>query len=295
MDDLTMNEPKASVIIPAYNEAQNIGNLIKEIKKINSGYEIILVDDGSEDNTSEIARSFNIKLIKHPYNIGNGGAIKTGTRHAKGKILVFMDADGQHDPKDIPRLLDHMNQYDMVVGARSKFSDVSKLRTISNYCLIKLANYLSGEKIDDLTSGFRAIKKERMMEFLHLLPNTFSYPSTITLALLRSGYPVRYVALSSIKKRRLGKSKINLFKDGFKFIMLVIRIIMLFDPLKIFLPSSLILLGLGIVFLTYNLFALKGIQESSMLLIIVGVLVFFFGLLAEQISQIRRELRSDKS
>jgi len=284
-------KPEVSIIIPAYNEARNIANVIKEIQLLDSAYEIIVVDDGSTDGTAEIVKPLGVRLIKHPYNIGNGAAVKTGIRNANGEILLFMDGDGQHSPKDIPKILESIGEYDMVIGTRTKHSDVSKFRAFGNYCLIKIANYLSGRKIADLTSGFRAIKKEKMLEFLHLLPNTYSYPTTITLSLLKSGYPVKYYPLHTIKKRKEGKSNISPLIDGFRFIIIITRIIMLFDPLKIFLPTSLITLFAGLILLVYNLLIFKGIQESTMMFLVVGVFIFFFGLLAEQNSQIRRELR----
>lgn len=285
---------RISVIIPVYNEAENIGNIIARIRNVlKESYEIIVVDDGSTDDTFAVAKQAEVNVVRHPYNIGNGAAIKTGVRASSGNILVFMDGDGQHQPEDIPKLIGEMEIYDMVVGSRTRDSKVSKFRTFGNYCITKVANYLSGMKIPDLTSGFRAIKRNRMLEFLHILPNTYSYPTTITLALLKSGYLINYIPLNAIKKRSEGTSSIRPFRDGVRFIMLIFRIIMLFDPLKIFMPSSIFLVILGLITTIINIIMIGGIQESSMILLFVGVLVFFFGLLADQLSHIRRELKGE--
>ena len=279
-----------SVIIPACNERESIGDIVRRVKAVLDQAEVIVVDDGSTDGTGEEAASAGARVISHPYNIGNGAAVKTGVRHASGEVLVLLDGDGQHPPEDIPQLLAEMDRYDMVIGARNRDSNVSAFRSLGNWGLILVANYLTGTKIPDLTSGFRAIKRERMREFLHLLPNTFSYPATITIALLKSGYPVQWVPLSSIQKRQRGKSKIEPWRDGLRFINIMLRIIMLFDPQRIFLPASALFLVVGCGLVGYNLIVSGGIQESSMLLIIVGVFTFFFGLLADQVAHIRREL-----
>ena len=279
-----------SVIIPACNERESIGDIVRRVKAVLDQAEVIVVDDGSTDGTAEQAASAGARVISHPYNIGNGAAVKTGVRHASGEVLVLLDGDGQHPPEDIPQLLAEMDRYDMVIGARNRDSNVSAFRSLGNWGLILVANYLTGTKIPDLTSGFRAIRRERMREFLHLLPNTFSYPATITIALLKSGYPVQWVPLSSIQKRQRGKSKIEPWRDGLRFINIMLRIIMLFDPQRIFLPASALFLVVGCGLVGYNLIVSGGIQESSMLLIIVGVFTFFFGLLADQVAHIRREL-----
>ena len=279
-----------SVIIPACNERESIGDIVRRVKAVLDQAEVIVVDDGSTDGTAEQAASAGARVISHPYNIGNGAAVKTGVRHASGEVLVLLDGDGQHPPEDIPKLLAEIRKYDMVIGARTRDSNVLAFRSLGNWGLILVANYLTGTKIPDLTSGFRAIKRERMREFLHLLPNTFSYPATITIALLKSGYPVQWVPLSSIQKRQRGKSKIEPWRDGLRFINIMLRIIMLFDPQRIFLPASALFLVVGCGLVGYNLIVSGGIQESSMLLIIVGVFTFFFGLLADQVAHIRREL-----
>lgn len=282
---------KVSVVIPAYNEERSIAEIVRRLRAVDDSFEIIVVDDGSSDATAALAAEAGAQVVAHPYNIGNGAAVKTGVRQASGDVVVLMDADGQHDPSDIPTLLADIGPYDMVVGARTKESEVSAFRAFGNWGLVQVANYLAGMRIPDLTSGFRSIKRERMVEFLHLLPNTFSYPTTITLALLKSGYPVKWVPLKSIKKREQGESKIKPIRDGLRFVNIMLRVVMLFDPQKVFLPASGLLLVAGAMLIVYNVWATGGVQESSMLLIITGVFTFFFGLLAEQIAHLRREVK----
>jgi len=286
-----------SVIIPAYNESETIGEVIKKIKTVgaaftaapNEGFEIIVVDDGSTDNTADIAKKEGAAVISHPYNIGNGASVKTGVRAATKDYLVLMDGDLQHDPADIPKLLAGLEKYDMVVGARTKGFHLSFIRSCLNSVLNKIASMLANHKVEDLTSGFRAVKRERMLEFLHLLPNTFSYPSTITLAMFKAGYPVKYEELSTITKRSKGKSKIRLISDGIRFLCIVARIIMLFDPLKFFLPVSFFLFMAGIILAVYQLVTKGGIFGGSLFTLLVSVFIFFFGFLSDQIASIRRQ------
>lgn len=285
---------KVSVIIPAHNEEKTIGDIIDGIRRVSEDFEIIVVDDGSTDNTYKISKERRVRVIKHPYNIGNGAAVKSGARAAIGDYLVFMDADFQHDPYDIPRLLDGLDEYDMVVGARNPKGNLSFRRSFLNKILNKIASFLAGHNILDLTSGFRAVKKERMMEFLHLLPNTFSYPSTLTLALFKAGYSVKYEPLSTIQRRIKGKSKIHLFSDGLLFLCIVAKIIMLFDPLKFFLPVSLILFIVGSSLAIYQLLTRGGIMGGSVFTLLVSIFVFFFGFLADQVASIRREFNQYK-
>lgn len=285
---------KVSVIIPAYNEASSIGDVIDSIRKVSGNFEIIVVDDGSIDNTYKAAMEKQVRVVRHPYNIGNGAAVKAGARASTGDYLVFMDADFQHNPHDIPKLLEGLDQYDMVVGSRSSRGNLSLKRTFLNSILNWVASVLAGHKILDLTSGFRAIKKERMMEFLHLLPNTFSYPSTLTLALFKAGYSVKYEQLSTIQRRKSGKSKIKLTSDGMLFLCIVAKIILLFDPLRFFLPASFILFIAGSSLAVYQLFTQGGIMGGSVFALLVSIFVFFFGFLADQVASIRREFRRYK-
>jgi glycosyltransferase involved in cell wall biosynthesis len=282
---------KVSIIMPAYNEEASIGEVLEKIKSLNMEAEIIVVDDASEDKTGEVASAAGAKVITHPYNMGNGAAVKTGMRNAEGDIFLLLDADRQHPPEAIPDIIEKMKTYDMVVGARTLKSKVSAFRTFGNFILKKFAEYLSGHKIADLTSGFRAIKRDIAIEFIHLLPNGFSYPTTLTLALFRSGYFVNYHMLHSISKREKGSSKIKPFKNGFEFILLIMRLIMLFDPLRIFLPLSIIILMGGIGLLGYQIIIFNSVKGGSLLTILAGIFIFCFGLIADQNAAIRRELR----
>lgn len=284
-----------SVVIPAFNEADAIGHVVRQVIRQNVADEVIVVDDGSDDATGAIAEEAGATVIRHPYNIGNGASVKTGIREATGDVLLFMDADGQHDPAEIPRLLERMDDYDMVVGARTKRSRVSPLRSVGNWGLIKVAQYLSGHTIPDLTSGFRAFRRNRILRFVHLLPNRYSYPTTSIMAFLHAGYTIGYVPMDSITRRASGSSGINPFRDGVKFINIMLRIIMMFAPQKIFMPISLALLGSGGSLLAYNIIIQHNVNDTSIILLTVGTFTFVFGLLADQIAHIRRELGNLRS
>jgi len=282
--------PMISIILPTYNEGPNISDVIYKIQEAVSetSHEILVIDDGSEDETALIAKKAGAIVIRHPYNIGNGAAIKTGIRKAKGKILVMLDADGQHPPEDIPRLLDKIGLYDMVVGARTADSDTDIHRDFANTVFNWFASYVSGRKIKDLTSGFRVIKADVARRFVYLLPNHFSYPTTITLATLRSGHSLAYVPIQG--KRRTGKSNIRLLKDGLRFLIIILRIATFYSPLKIFIPVS------GLMFLTGFIYGLSKVLilatpygPTSAMLMTVSVVVFMVGLVSEQIAQLRFE------
>lgn len=280
---------KLSVIIPAYHEEQMIGQIVQRVHAVlqNDGhaFEILVVDDGSKDNTVAAAEEAGAKVITHPYNKGNGAAVKTGIRHATGDVLIMLDGDGQHPPEDIPRLLAEMDVYDMVVGARTSESDSDWHRDLANSAYNWLASYVSEYKVEDLTSGFRAVKAAIAREFLHLLPNTFSYPSTITLAVLRSGYSLQYIPIES--PRRVGKSKIKLFRDGTRFLMIIFKIATLFSPLRVFIPISVLTFILGISYGAFKVFVLgTRYGPTSANLMITAVLIFLIGLISEQISQL---------
>ncbi len=227
---------EVTVLLPAYNEEQSIGNTIREIKQLYPDFEILVVDDGSTDRTREEAVKAGANVMRHPHNIGNGAAIKTGLRYASGEWVLMMDADGQHKPADIARLLEHKDNYDMVVGARSKGSKTSWHRDLANFIYNWLASYVTKFKVEDLTSGFRLVKNDRVSKYIYLLPNTFSYPSTITMAYLRSGLSIKYVPIQTMARQ--GKSKIKLFQDGIRFFLIITRIATLFSPFRIFLPVS---------------------------------------------------------
>jgi len=221
----------------------------------------------------------------HPYNIGNGAAVKTGLRNASGEWVLMMDADGQHDPGDIARLLEHKDKYDMVVGARTRESDTSKHRDLANYIYNKLASYVCTFQILDLTSGFRLVRKKTALQFLNLLPNTFSYPSTITMAFLRSGHTIKYVPIKTHK--RAGKSKIKLFRDGSRFFLIITKIATLYSPLRVFLPVSFFCFIAGFAYYLYTFITTHRFSNMSAVLLTTSIIIFMMGLVSEQITQLR--------
>ncbi len=281
-----------SVVIPAYNEEQAISEVVSKVHQVLSEgdleYEVIVIDDGSKDQTGEKAREAGARVLSHAYNIGNGAAVKTGIRAARGEIILMMDGDGQHDPEDIPSMLEKMDTYDMVVGSRTKDSDTDVHRDFGNIFYNLFASYICNRKIKDLTSGFRAFRADIGREFLHLLPNTFSYPTTITLAVARSGYPFVYHPIQV--SRRKGQSKINLVRDGLRFFLIIFKVATLFSPLKVFIPASLGLFLLGFGYGLYKVLVLgtRYGPTSAMLMTMAG-LVFLIGLVSEQLTQLRYE------
>jgi len=283
-----MNEFKISVIIPAYNEAPTIGDIVSKIRTLYSDFEIIVVNDGSVDETATIAKSAGAKVHNHPYNIGNGAAVKSGIRHASGDILVFMDGDFQHDPEDIGKMLAHFPEYDMVVGARSIKGHSSIGRAFGNKIYNWLASYVAMFPIKDLTSGFRAVKSDLARQLVNLLPNTYSYPSTMTLGGLRNGRSLIYIPIN-IQKRKMGKSKINPPKDGVRFFMIIIRICTLYSPLRVFLPVSFIMFVLGFLYYAYTFLTSGRFTNMGALLFTTSVLIFMMGLISDQICQMRFE------
>jgi glycosyltransferase involved in cell wall biosynthesis len=273
-----------SVIIPAYNEESVIAKTLTEVLAIEGISELIVVDDGSSDNTSAIVESFQkVRLIRHPYNIGNGAAIKSGIRAATGDYILMMDAEGQHPPAEIPNLLQYLGQYDMVVGARSSVSEAATHRSFANKIFNTYASYVVGYPVLDLTSGFRLIRRKLAQSFVYLLPNGYSYPTTLTIALFRSGFSVKYQSFVS-PARKTGKSGIKPLRDGFRFLLTVTRLAIFFVPLKIFLPISLFCFIPGAVY-TLSLLAFQGhFSGFGGLLTTLGLLIFLLGLIAEQIS-----------
>jgi glycosyltransferase involved in cell wall biosynthesis len=285
-----MNEFKISVIIPAYNEAQTVGDLVSKIVELYPEFEVLVINDGSTDDTSAVAKDAGAKVHNHPYNIGNGAAVKSGIRHAKGEILVFMDGDGQHDPKDILRLTKYIPNYDMVVGARSKKDQTSLGRALGNKIYNWLASYVAKFDIQDLTSGFRAIKSDIAQQFLYLLPNSYSYPTTLTLAVLRTGRALKFVPIK-VKVRKAGKSNIKIFKDGVRFFMIIVKICTLFSPFRIFLPVSFIMFCLGLSYYIYTFLASGRFTNMGALLFTTSIIIFMMGLISEQVCQMRFERR----
>ncbi len=248
-------------------------------------YEIIVVDDGSHDQTGLNALQAGARVIRHHYNLGNGAAIKTGIRNAKGDVIVMMDGDGQHDPEDIPRLLEYIDQNGMVVGARTKDSQSAWYRGVANAIYNTLASYICSFKIPDLTSGLRAIHTDLARQFLYLLPNTFSYPTTLTMAVFRAGHCVKYIPIRTAP--RVGKSKIKLLRDGARFLLIIFKIATLYSPLKIFVPASLFVAALGFIWYGVTvMLAGPKLPPASIVLMISSVLMFFLGLISEQISQV---------
>jgi glycosyltransferase involved in cell wall biosynthesis len=286
-----MNELRVSVIIPAYNEAQTLGNVIKQLSELFPEFEMIVINDGSTDATASIAKEAGAIVYSHPYNIGNGAAIKSGIRIASGEVLVFMDGDGQHNPEDIGKMLEFFPDYDMVVGSRNKGTHASIFRWFGNRILNRLASYVAKFRVEDLTSGFRAVKAEIAQRFLYLLPNTYSYPTTLTLAVLREGRSMIYVPVES-EGRKKGKSQIRIMKDGVRFIMIIARICALYSPLRIFLPVSLSLFLLGLVYYGYTFYTTGRFTNMSALLFSTSAIIFMMGLVSEQVSQLRYERSS---
>jgi glycosyltransferase involved in cell wall biosynthesis len=283
-----MDNKSVSVIIPVYNEADTVGEIIKKINGLYPEFEVIVIDDGSTDETRVRAKEAGALVYSHPYNIGNGAAIKSGIRIASGQILVFMDADGQHDPKDIERMLRFFPDYDMVVGARPKGQHASLLRAVGNRVYNRFATYVAKFPIQDLTSGFRGIKADIARSFVYLLPNTYSYPTTMTLGVLRSGRSVKYVPIHS-NRRSKGKSKVKLFRDGVRFFMIITKICALYSPLRVFLPISLLMFLLGLGYYTFTYMMWQRFTNMSALLFTTSILVFMLGLISEQITQMRFE------
>jgi glycosyltransferase involved in cell wall biosynthesis len=283
-----MDSKSVSVIIPVFNEAETIGEIIRDIIVLYPDFEIIVINDGSTDETGARAREAGALVYSHPYNIGNGAAIKSGIRIASGQILIFMDGDGQHDPKDIEKMLSFFPDYDMVVGARPKGYQASPWRAVGNRVYNRFASYVAKFPIQDLTSGFRAIKADIARSFLYLLPNTYSYPTTMTLGVLRSGRSVKYVPIHS-RKRNKGKSKVRLFRDGVRFFMIITKICALYSPLRVFLPVSLFMFLLGLGYYTFTFMMWQRFTNMSALLFTTSILVFMLGLISEQIAQMRFE------
>lgn len=274
---------KISVVLPAKNEEGAIGNTISRIQQLKLVDEIIVVNDGSSDNTMQIAEQAGATVITHPYSKGNGAAIKTGARAATGDVIIFMDADGQHDPNDIPKLLEKINHgYDLVVGARQKGSQASVGRGVANALYNNLATYMTEQKVEDLTSGFRAVRADKFREFLYLLPNGFSYPTTSTMAFFRAGYSVTYVPIHAAK--RIGTSHIQPLKDGVRFFLIIFKIATLFSPLKMFLPIAILLFLMATGWYGYTLWGVGRFTNMSALLYTGSIMIFLMGLISEQIT-----------
>lgn len=273
-----------SIILPAKNEADNLRKLLPAVRRLYPDVEIIVVNDGSDDDTAAAATEVEgVVCVSHPVSIGNGGAIKSGTRKALGEVLVFMDADGQHNPEDIDRLLSLIDEgYDMVVGARSNSSQASIVRSIANNIFNKLASLMTGFEIEDLTSGFRAVRRSRFLSILYLLPNKFSYPTTSTIAFFRSGYFVGYIPIEA--GQRGGVSHIRIVRDGIRFLIIILKIGVLYSPMRLFLPVSAVLFLLATGYYGFTYMTDKRFTNMGMLLYMSSLSTFLIGIVAEQVS-----------
>lgn len=278
-----MNDKTLSIILPARNEAANLKPLLERLIHDMPEAEIIVVDDGSVDATPGLCKSVGVKRIAHPYSMGNGAAVKSGARGACGEILVFMDADGQHDPADIPRLLEKLDLgYDMAVGARTYDSHAGRHRALANTAYNRLASWMVNHRIDDLTSGFRAVRADKFRRFIHLLPNGFSYPTTITMSFFRAGFAVAYVPIHA--GRRAGKSHIKLMRDGMRFLLIIVRIGTLYSPFRLFLPVSLVFLLMGLGYYAYTFITQGRFTNMSALMFTSSILTFLIGIVSEQVT-----------
>jgi len=274
-----------SIILPARNEAAGLDGLLPRLKQLHPDAEIIVVNDGSTDNTVDICRQHDVAVISHVYSMGNGAAVKTGARNAAGDILVFMDADGQHDPDDIRGLLDKINAgYDMAVGARHPGTNASFTRRIGNAVYNRLASFMTGYPVMDLTSGFRAVRTRHFLKILYLLPNRFSYPTTSTMAFFRSGLAVGYQPIQAGRRSADSKSHIRLFHDGMRFLIIILKIGALFSPMRFFLPVSAMLFVTGMGYYAYTYYAWGRLTNMTAILILSSLLTFLIGIVSEQIS-----------
>ncbi len=276
-----------SIVIPAYNEEAAIGPLVEALGGAGPWHEILVVDDGSADQTAARAGAAGATVVRHPYNKGNGASVKTGIRHATGEYVLIIDGDGQHRAGDAARLVSFLGEYDLVIGARSLGTQATQARLLGNSALNWLASYLTGRHVPDLTSGFRGARRTCLREFLHLLPNGFSTPTTTTLAFIKAGYNVHFEPIEA--DTRVGKSKIKFVRDGLKFLLIAFKIVTLFSPLRIFFPISLAAFMAGSAYAAWTIATQSHVTNSSVLLIMLAVIVFLVGLVSEQIAALRFE------
>lgn len=273
-----------SIVIPARNEAEGLRQLLPRVMGLVPGADILVVDDGSDDDTAAVCTALNVKSLRHPYPKGNGAAIKTGARAVRGSVIVFMDADGQHKPEDIPALLEQFDLgFDMVVGARQSGSQAGMHRAVANDVFSRFASWMVMQPIADLTSGFRVVRASKFRQFLYLLPNGFSYPTTITMSFFRAGYSVAYVPIHS-PRRSSGASHIHPVRDGLRFLLIIIKIGTLFSPQKLFLPISAGFFLTGFAYYLYTYLSAGRFTNMSALLFISAVFTFLIGIVSEQIS-----------
>jgi glycosyltransferase involved in cell wall biosynthesis len=274
-----------SIVIPALDEAAAIGEVVAQLRAAAPWREVIVVDDGSTDATADRAAAAGARVIRHPYRKGNGAAVKTAIRQASGEFVLIVDADGQHRPEDARRLVDRLGQFDLVVGAREPATQATLGRRAGNALLNRLAGYLAGHAIPDLTSGFRGARRAYLREFIHLLPNGFSTPTTTTLAFLRAGYNVAFEPIAA--RPRIGRSKIRFARDGARFFLILFKIITIFSPLRIFAPISVCAFAAGAAYGIWTVITSGRIANGAVLLLMFAVIVFLVGLISEQISALR--------
>lgn len=292
MSETKRGSMNLTIVIPARNEAGPLDQLLPELLRQQPTAEILVVNDGSTDSTAGICRKHSVQVVTHPYSMGNGAAIKSGARAAQAATIVFMDADGQHRPEDIQRLLDKLDEgYDMVVGARESDTQASLPRKWANLTYNRLASLMTGYKIEDLTSGFRAVRRRHFCKFLYLLPNGFSYPTTSTMAFFRSGLPVAYIPIRAAQ--RDGKSNIRLLRDGARFLVIIIKIGALFSPMRLFLPVSAVIFLLGASYYAYTFITEHRFTNMSAMLFTTSIIVFLIGIISEQISALHYKAADD--
>lgn len=277
--------PKVTIVVPAKNEAENLERLLPELRRLYPDFGILVVDDASTDHTREVCSRHGTEIISHPYSMGNGAAIKSGTRAAESEILVFMDGDGQHAPPDVARLIETLEQgFDMAIGARGWNSQANLGRGVANSVYNRLATWMVGHRIPDLTSGFRAVRRHKFERYLYLLPNGFSYPTTITMAFFRAGYRVAYLPIDAVRRDGNSNSHIHPLRDGVRFLLIIFRVGTLYSPLKLFVPISMAFFTLGLGYYLYTFVSEHRFTNMSALLFITSVLVFLIGLVSEQIT-----------
>lgn len=274
-----------SIVIPAFNEAAAIADVVQQLTNAAPWREILVIDDGSADGTGTQAERAGARVITHPYNKGNGASVKTGIRHAHGDFVLIVDADGQHQPADACRIVSRLGEYDLVVGARAATTQATTTRRYGNQLLNALATHLTGRPIPDLTSGFRGARRTHLEEFLHLLPNGFSTPTTTTLAFIKAGYNVTFEPVAA--RPRVGESKIRLTRDGARFFLILLKVITIFSPLRVFVPLSGFSFVVGTLYGVGNFIITGRIPNGAVILILFAALVFLVGLVSEQIASLR--------